>query len=189
MPSYDPADRRSYRLTDPEVEAMWGLSTELLVAVEEGLAAAVVDGKAASAAHARAEFDRRQGRRKGATLNLLGFARAKPLRDADIVLLADRMLLAHAELTAGEGCWGLYRLACRLEETREAMGRTRRALMRGTVDPQRCYSVIGMAAVQRPTVRTLRSILHAAWRRDSVAVADGLAARWPAAIGGAHAAA
>lgn len=163
---------------------MWGLSTDLRLLVFEGLAAAVEAGRAASEVHARAEFERRRDRAKAATLDLIGFGLAAPLRPGDRKLLAARMLLEEGELECGREAGELYRVSDVLERTRNAMGKKRRSLVKGTLDPERCFYLMGMATTQRPTVSTLRGILHAAWRSDSIVQADVLAARWPLGVAG-----
>jgi hypothetical protein len=184
MPVFDPSDRRSYRLLPAEVEAVWGLSGELLALVEEGLACAIRSGRAVSPAHAKAEFERRQGRAKPAVLDLLGFAQARPLRAKDRALLADRLVLDEGELEVGGEPVALYELACRLEAARFGRGKFRRWLVAKTVDPQRCFALLGMASTKRPRPATLRGIVHSAWRDDAAVQARLLAARWPLAMMG-----
>lgn len=165
---------------------MWGLSADLLALVEEGLAGAIRAGRAPSADVARASFEARQGRSKPYVLDLLGFGRARPFRPADAKLLAERMLLDPADLDPGDPVTplGLYEVSLLVERTRYAMGgRYRRALVKGMVDPQRCFALMGMATTLRPEEKSLRRILHSAWREDSAAHAAVLVARWPLAIG------
>lgn len=186
MPSWS-ASRGSYRLLPDEVDAMFGLATELRGLVVEGLRAAQEAGRIPLGVDPMVGFweELKRARHKDAeTRFLFGFGAARPLGEADRVELGRRLHVEAGRLACRDEPGALYEVSGVLEAGRVAAGVTRTRLARGCEDPTRVLNVVGMVMVTRKRLVSLRQVLHAGWREDSVVEAGRLAARWPAAMTG-----